>query len=139
MNIELFRPFIFENSYVFRADNIRALRDRHAAPTDQARLVWGPENVDLYDYWMNIHFPGLARWVLPELDETYAARPEAGLQLPRPPGAVRHDDEAARHAPGAAHRARQARGDLQLRRSAGAGHARGRVPARATGWRRTSG
>ena len=27
-NIELFRPFIFENSYVFRADNIRALRDR---------------------------------------------------------------------------------------------------------------
>ena len=31
-NIELFRPFIFENSYVFRADNIRALRDRHAAP-----------------------------------------------------------------------------------------------------------
>src|SRR5450432_3202757 len=27
-NIELFRPFIFENAYVFRADNIRALRDR---------------------------------------------------------------------------------------------------------------
>ena len=28
VNIELFRPFIFENSYIFRADNIRALRDR---------------------------------------------------------------------------------------------------------------
>ena len=27
-NIELFRPFIFDNSYIFRADNIRALRDR---------------------------------------------------------------------------------------------------------------
>ena len=27
-NIELFRPFIFENAYVLRADNIRALRDR---------------------------------------------------------------------------------------------------------------
>ena len=25
---------------------------------------------------MNIHFPGLERWVLPELDETYAARPK---------------------------------------------------------------
>ena len=74
-NIELFRPFIFENAYVFRADNIRALRDR-LGPEDQARLHWGPEKLDLYDYWMNIHFPGLARWVLPELDETYAQRPK---------------------------------------------------------------
>src|SRR5499427_1408389 len=74
-NIELFRPFIFENSYIFRADNIRALRDR-MPPDDQAKLVWGPEHVDIYDYWMNIHFPGLERWVLPELDETYAARPK---------------------------------------------------------------
>jgi long-chain acyl-CoA synthetase len=74
-NIELFRPFIFENSYVFRADNARALRDR-LAPADQERLVWGPEKLDLYDYWMNIHFPGLARWVLPELDETYASKPK---------------------------------------------------------------
>jgi hypothetical protein len=97
VNIELFRPFIFENSYIFRADNIRALRDR-MPPEDRAKLVWGPENVDIYDYWMNIHFPGLERWVLPELDETYAARPEAGLQLPRPAGAVRHDVEAARDA-----------------------------------------
>src|SRR5262249_10138780 len=45
-NIELFRPFIFENSYVFRADNIRALRDRMPAD-DRARLVWGPEDVDI--------------------------------------------------------------------------------------------
>ncbi|HZL19463.1 MAG TPA: AMP-binding protein, partial [Polyangia bacterium] len=74
-NIELFRPFIFENAYVFRADNIRALRDR-MDPEDQVRLRWGPEKLDLYDYWMNIHFPGLARWVLPELDETYAQRPK---------------------------------------------------------------
>ncbi|HET6281565.1 MAG TPA: AMP-binding protein, partial [Polyangia bacterium] len=74
-NIELFRPFIFENKYVFRADNVRALRDRFSAD-DQARLRWGPERLDWYDYWMNVHFPGLQRWVLPELDETYAARPK---------------------------------------------------------------
>jgi long-chain acyl-CoA synthetase len=74
-NIELFRPFIFDNAYVFRADNIRALRDR-LAPEDQKKLPWAPEKLDLYDYWMNIHFPGLAKWVLPELDETYAARPK---------------------------------------------------------------
>ena len=74
-NIELFRPFIFENAYVLRADNIRALRDR-MPEADQALLTWGPEKLDLYDYWMNIHFPGLARWVLPELDETYASKPK---------------------------------------------------------------
>ena len=72
-NIELFRPFIFDNKYVFRADHIRALRDRFTAD-DQNRLRWGPEALDWYDYWMNIHFPGLQRGVLPERDETYAAR-----------------------------------------------------------------
>jgi long-chain acyl-CoA synthetase len=75
VNIELFRPFIFENAYVLRADNIRALRDRMPA-ADQALLTWSPETLDLYDYWMNIHFPGLARWVLPELDQTYAPAPK---------------------------------------------------------------
>jgi long-chain acyl-CoA synthetase len=74
-NIELFRPFILDNAYIFRADNIRALRDRFDAD-DQNRLRWGPEALDWYDYWMNIHFPGLQRWVLPELDQTYAARPK---------------------------------------------------------------
>jgi long-chain acyl-CoA synthetase len=74
-NIELFRPFILDNHYVFRADHIRALRDRFTAD-DQQRLRWGPEALDWYDYWMNIHFPGLQRWVLPELDQTYAARPK---------------------------------------------------------------
>jgi long-chain acyl-CoA synthetase len=74
-NIELFRPFILDNHYVFRADNIRALRDRFT-PEDRVRMRWGPEDLDWYDYWMNIHFPGLQRWVLPELDETYAPRPK---------------------------------------------------------------
>jgi long-chain acyl-CoA synthetase len=74
-NIELFRPFIFENQYIFRADNIRALRDRMSAE-DQGRLPWAPERLDWYDYWMNTHFPGLQKWVLPELDETYAPRPK---------------------------------------------------------------
>jgi long-chain acyl-CoA synthetase len=74
-NIELFRPFIFENQYIFRADNIRALRDR-LTPEDQARLPWAPERLDWYAYWMDTHFPGLQKWVLPELDETYAPRPK---------------------------------------------------------------
>ncbi|MBC8132024.1 MAG: AMP-binding protein, partial [Deltaproteobacteria bacterium] len=74
-NIELFRPFILENEYVLRADNIRALRDRMPA-ADQQLLCWGPEHLDWYDYWMNTHFPGLEKWVLPELDSTYAPKPK---------------------------------------------------------------
>ncbi len=75
-NIELFKPFIHDNAYVFRADNIRALRDRLPAE-ERELLTWSPETIDWYDYFMNIHFPGLHKWVLPELDETFAAKPKS--------------------------------------------------------------
>jgi long-chain acyl-CoA synthetase len=74
-NIELFRPFIFENRYILRADNARALFDR-LPPDDQKLVPWGPQHIDWFDYWMNIHFPGLQKWVLPELDQTYAPKPK---------------------------------------------------------------
>ncbi|HEX4404621.1 MAG TPA: AMP-binding protein [Polyangia bacterium] len=74
-NIELFRPFIFENKYILRADNVRALFNR-LPPEDQALVPWGPEHLDWFEYWMKIHFPGLQRWVLPELDQTYAPKPK---------------------------------------------------------------
>jgi long-chain acyl-CoA synthetase len=74
-DIDLFRPFILDNEYVLRADNIRALRDR--VPEAERPLVpWSPERIDWYDYFMNIHFPALQKWVLPELDETYAPKPK---------------------------------------------------------------
>jgi long-chain acyl-CoA synthetase len=74
-NIELFRPFIFENAYILRADNARALFNR-LPPEDQKLVPWGPQHLDWFDYWMNIHFPGLQKWVLPELDQTYAPKPK---------------------------------------------------------------
>ena len=120
-----------------RRQHPRAARP-HAAPTIRRCLRVGPGDVDLYDYWMNIHFPGLRTLGAARAGRDLRAAAEAGLQLPRPAGAVRHDDEAARDAPGDAHRARRARGDLQLRRSAGAGDAGGRVPGRARRRRRTS-
>jgi len=75
-DIDLFRPFILDNAYVLRADNIRALRDR-LPPEERALVPWSPETIDWYDYFMNIHFPGLQKWVLPELDETYAPKPKS--------------------------------------------------------------
>ena len=74
-NIDLFLPFIRNNAYIFRADNVRALRDR--LPSEERQeICWSPESIDWYDYFLNVHFPGLQRWVLPELDQTYAAKPK---------------------------------------------------------------
>jgi len=75
-DIDLFRPFILDNAYVLRADNIRALRDR-LPPEERHLAPWSPETIDWYDYFMNIHFPGLQKWVLPELDQTYASKPKS--------------------------------------------------------------
>lgn len=74
-DIVLFRPFIEYNSYVLRCDNTRAVRDRFR-PDDREALAWAPEKIDWYDYWLNVHCPGLAKWVLPELDQTYASKPK---------------------------------------------------------------
>jgi long-chain acyl-CoA synthetase len=75
-NIELFQPFVHDNEYVFRADHIRAVRDRLPAE-EQALLTWSPETIDWYDYLLNVHFPGLQRWVMPEMEQTYAAKPKS--------------------------------------------------------------
>ncbi|HEY0078993.1 MAG TPA: AMP-binding protein [Pyrinomonadaceae bacterium] len=65
---EMFRPFMVENAYIFRADNVRSLF-AHIRKDEHALLPWHPERLDWYDYWMNIHFPGLRKWVFPTLEE----------------------------------------------------------------------
>src|ERR1043165_9519693 len=72
---EMFNPFTYENAYVFRCDNVRALFDRLSADERQL-LTWNPEQIDWYDYWLNIHMPGLKKWVLPTLEEDMRAQPK---------------------------------------------------------------
>jgi long-chain acyl-CoA synthetase len=69
-----FRPFIVDNRYIFRADNTRALFDR-MDEEDRKRLVWGPESIDWFDYWLNVHLPGLHKWVFPRLEEGEKPKP----------------------------------------------------------------
>ena len=72
---EMFLPFTAENAYIFRSDNVRALFAR--IPQDEAQfLTWNPEAFDWYDYWLNIHMPGLKKWVLPTLEEDLRAQPK---------------------------------------------------------------
>lgn len=65
---ELFKPFTIDNEYEYRADNTRAL---HALIREKEKtlLPWYPEKLDWYDYWLKVHFPGLRKWVLPQLEE----------------------------------------------------------------------
>ena len=72
---EMFLPFTVENAYVFRCDNVRALFNR-IREDEQQLLTWNPEQFDWYDYWMNIHLPGLKKWVLPTLEEDMRAQPK---------------------------------------------------------------
>src|SRR2546425_2389785 len=70
---EMFLPFTAENAYVFRSDNVRALFARIGEDESQF-LTWNPETFDWYHYWLNIHMPGLKRWVLPTLEEDMRAQ-----------------------------------------------------------------
>jgi len=72
---EMFRPFTIENAYIFRSDNVRALFQRFQKD-EQGLLSWYPEKLDWYDYWLNIHLPGLKKWVFPTLEEDMRAQPK---------------------------------------------------------------
>src|SRR5437762_8600885 len=72
---EMFLPFTAENAYIFRSDNVRALFAR--IPQDESQfLTWNPETFDWYHYWLNIHMPGLKKWVLPTLEEDMRTQPK---------------------------------------------------------------
>src|SRR5215207_8022079 len=64
----MFKPFMIDNEYLYRSDNVRAL---HSIIKDKEKnlLPWYPEKLDWYDYWLNVHFPGMRKWVLPTLEE----------------------------------------------------------------------
>jgi long-chain acyl-CoA synthetase len=65
---EMFKPFMVDNEYHYRADNVRALMDL-VTEGERHLLPWFPDKLDWYDYWLNIHFPGMKKWVLPTLEE----------------------------------------------------------------------
>jgi long-chain acyl-CoA synthetase len=72
---DMFRPFMIENAYIFRADNVRSLFNE-VREEERRLLRWDPETFDWYDYWMNVHFPGLKKWVFPTLEEDMRAQPK---------------------------------------------------------------
>ena len=68
----MFKPFMIDNEYLYRSDNVRSL---HSLIKEKEKhlLPWYPERLDWYDYWLNVHFPGMRKWVLPQLEEDLKA------------------------------------------------------------------
>src|SRR5262249_19389209 len=70
-----FKPFMVENEYRFRADNVRGLFARLSQEESQ-QLRWTPEKIDWYQYWLKVHFPGLNKWVFPKMEEIGKPKPK---------------------------------------------------------------
>jgi hypothetical protein len=65
--IELYEPFILHNQHVFECENTRLLS---AALPEEEKVLFDftPENIDWWDYWINIHIPALRRWCYPLME-----------------------------------------------------------------------
>ncbi|MBM4780028.1 MAG: AMP-binding protein [Archangiaceae bacterium] len=68
MIVDIFLPFIWNNRFIFRCDNTRSLYVDMPAH-DRAKINWNPEAIDWRQYFLDVHIPGLAKWVFPGLDE----------------------------------------------------------------------
>ena len=73
---EAYRPFTVSNHYIFRTDHTRALQQRFV-PAERHLVPWGVADIDWYAYWLDVHCPGLRRWVFPGLEKEYASRPRS--------------------------------------------------------------
>jgi len=64
----VFLPFVAQYEYVFRCDNTRAAYAR-LSPEEQARIPWTIEQLDWRKWFLEVHAPGLEKWVFPQIDE----------------------------------------------------------------------
>ena len=65
--MEMFVPFIYDNNPIFSSRNIRALSDE-LVDSERDAFGYRAHHVDWRHYWMNVHLPGLRKWVFGELD-----------------------------------------------------------------------
>ena len=69
--LEIFIPFVAEGDWIFSCANTRAAMDR-MPPDERARFYWEPEKIDWRVWFMDIHMPGLEKWVFPNIEERFA-------------------------------------------------------------------
>src|SRR5262249_6573041 len=77
--LSVFVPFTAEYDYIFQCDNTRAANAR-LNEEDRRRVGWAPETIDWRTWFMEVHVPGLEKWVFPEIEE----RVNRPRKAPRP-------------------------------------------------------
>jgi long-chain acyl-CoA synthetase len=60
--LELYRPFIHDNRFIFESENIRGAHAMLRAE-DRAKLPWSPEKIDWHHYWSEHEVKGIQKWV----------------------------------------------------------------------------
>ena len=66
--LTVFLPFTSEFQYVFRCDNTRAAHAR-LSEAERALVDFSPESIDWRQWFLEVHVPGLERWVFPQIEE----------------------------------------------------------------------
>jgi long-chain acyl-CoA synthetase len=66
--LDNFTPFVARYDYVFRCDNTRAAFAR-LDEEDRRKINWTPEKIDWRQWFLEVHMPGLEKWVFPEIDK----------------------------------------------------------------------
>lgn len=60
--LELYRPFTFDNRFVFESENVRTATAM-LRPEDQRKLPWTPERIQWRKYWVENELAGIQKWV----------------------------------------------------------------------------
>ncbi|HVW30215.1 MAG TPA: AMP-binding protein [Polyangiaceae bacterium] len=76
--LDNFTPFVARYDYVFRCDNTRAAFARLSAE-DKRKIGWFPESIDWRHWFLDIHMPGLEKWVFPDIDKRLKREVKAPL------------------------------------------------------------
>jgi len=63
--LELYQPFMYDNRFIFEAENIRAAHAR-LNERDQEKLPWSPERINWRKYWSEHEVKGIRKWVQAE-------------------------------------------------------------------------
>lgn len=64
--LDAYKPFIHDNDYIFLSDNIRALSARLEGE-DKTHFGWDAETIEWRSYWVDVVYPGILKWTMPEL------------------------------------------------------------------------
>jgi long-chain acyl-CoA synthetase len=66
--LSVFVPFTCQFHYIFRCDNTRAAYER-LGESEKRLVPWTPDTLDWRSWFLEIHVPGLERWVFPQIEE----------------------------------------------------------------------